>query len=79
MPERIQPGDTVRHFKGNLYYVIETNVLHSETQERMVLYRSEDGSIWVRPYDMFTSEVDKKKYPNVMQTYRFETINTFRK
>ena len=64
MPERIQPGDTVRHFKGNLYYVIETNVLHSETQERMVLYRSEDGSIWVRPYDMFTSEVDKKKYPD---------------
>ena len=41
----------------------------------MVVYTHEDtGEIWVRPYEMFTSKVDKEKYPEVNQEYRFEYI-----
>lgn len=62
-----------RHFKGN-YYLVEDIVTHSETQEKMVLYRAlyGDGSLWVRPYDMWFEEVDHVKYPDVKQKYRFE-------
>ena len=62
-----------RHFKGD-YYLVEGIVKNSETQEEMVLYRKlyEDGSLWVRPKEMFLSEVDHEKYPDVKQKYRFE-------
>lgn len=65
----------VKHFKGNLYQVVNPNVHHSETGERMVVYvRLSDGRWWVRPYDMFMSKVDKEKYPDVEQEYRFEIV-----
>ncbi len=62
-----------KHFKGALYFV-EDVVFHSETKEKMVLYRALYGNCerWVRPYDMFIEKVDKVKYPNVKQEYRFE-------
>ena len=65
-----------KHFKGD-YYLVEEIVKNSETQEEMVLYRRlyEDGSLWVRPKEMFLSEVDHEKYPNVKQKYRFELQN----
>lgn len=65
-----------KHFKGN-YYIVEGIVKNSETTEEMVLYRRlyEDGSLWVRPKEMFLSEVDHEKYPNVKQKYRFELQN----
>ena len=40
----------------------------------MVVYEH-DGDIWVRPYDMFISKVDKVKYPDVEQEYRFELLD----
>ena len=62
-----------RHFKGD-YYLVEDVCKHSETKEELVLYRRlyEDGGLWVRPKDMFLSEVDHEKYPDVEQKYRFE-------
>lgn len=65
-----------KHFKGNFYFV-EDIAYHSETKEKMVVYRAlyGDHRLWCRPYDMFLSEVDHKKYPNVKQKYRFELIN----
>lgn len=62
-----------RHFKGD-YYLIEGVAKHSEDKSEMVIYRKlyDDGSLWVRPLDMFLSEVDHKKYPHVKQKYRFE-------
>ena len=62
-----------RHFKGDLY-LVEDIAIHSETKEKMVIYRAlyEDSELYARPYDMFISKVDKNKYPNVIQEYRFE-------
>lgn len=65
-----------KHFKGDLYFV-EDIVTHSETDEKLVLYRALYGDCkrYVRPYNMFVSKVDKIKYPNVKQEYRFEPAN----
>lgn len=62
-----------RHFKGDYYFVVGF-ATHSETKEKLVLYRALYGSgeLYARPYDMFAGEVDKAKYPNVKQKYRFE-------
>ena len=62
-----------KHFKGDLY-LVEDIVFHSETKEKLVLYRALYGSCmrYVRPYDMFASKVDRVKYPNVEQEYRFQ-------
>jgi len=69
-------GRVYKHFKGDLY-LVEDIVTHSETDEKMVLYRQlyGDGKRFVRPYDLFTSEVDHEKYPSIKQKYRFELQN----
>ena len=65
-----------KHFKGTIYEVIGI-ATHSETQEQLVIYRPtfDKNKLWARPLEMFTSKVDKNKYPNVKQEYRFEPIN----
>ena len=62
-----------RHFKGD-YYLVEDIARHSETGEEYVVYRKlyGDGGLWVRPLSMFTQEVDRVKYPDAKQRYRFE-------
>ena len=65
-----------KHFKGD-YYIVEDLAIHSETKEKYVVYRALYGNneLYIRPYDMFLSEVDKNKYPHVNQKYRFELQN----
>lgn len=62
-----------KQFKGD-YYIVEDVAIHSETKEKYIVYRGlyGDGKLYIRPYDMFMSEVDREKYPNVEQKYRFE-------
>ena len=87
MTSRLNAGDIVQHFKrellseeeraGNMYlYEIVGVALHSETREPMMVYRPlyDDGGLYVRPLDMFLSEVDHEKYPQVRQKYRFERV-----
>lgn len=64
-----------RHFKGNYYYT-EGVAKDSETGEKMVVYRALYGAreLWVRPLAMFLSEVDREKYPQAAQKYRFEEV-----
>lgn len=65
-----QPGDTVQHFKGGFYKIIAIGI-NTETEEKMVVYQSlKDQRVWIRPYDMFISKVDREKYPNAYQPYR---------
>jgi len=66
-------GSIYRHFKGNLYEV-KAIAIHSETEEKMVVYQALYGEniTYVRPLDSFMSKVDKIKYPDADQEYRFE-------
>ena len=62
-----------RHFKGD-YYLVEDVARHSEDGEEYVVYRKlyGDGSLWVRPLAMFLEPVDREKYPDCGQEYRFQ-------
>lgn len=70
----IEVNKLYKHFKGNTYKVLNIGI-HTETNEKMVVYEDINShKVWIRPYDMFNSLVDKEKYPNVEQTYRFESL-----
>ena len=71
---KIKVGQKYKHFKGHIV-VVEMLAKDSETLEELVVYKHiENNEYWVRPYDMFNSLVDKEKYPNEKQEYRFEEI-----
>ena len=66
-----KPGDTVQHFKGGFYKIVAIGT-NTETEEKMIVYQSlKDKKIWIRPYNMFISKVNRKKYPNAEHPYRF--------
>ena len=73
MNERINPGDTVRHFKGNLYQVLYF-ARDSETREDVVVYRALYGEhgVWVRPKAMFTT-----CYANVPEEIEEEVLSKY--
>lgn len=78
----VKPFTMWKHFKGSKAFVIMV-AKHSETGEELVIYRCMDSGnsnhksgIYARPLEMFLSLVDKEKYPNVEQKYRFEEIDS---
>lgn len=88
MKRSFSPGDKVVHFKRetlspeeratNKYiYQIIGVATHSETREKMMVYQAlyGDFGLFVRPLDMFMSEVDRSKYPQIKQKYRFEKLD----
>ena len=85
VPERdIRIGDIVQHFKrewvsqetSEYLYKILAFAQHTETGEHLVIYQGlyAPFKVCARPYSMFMSEVDREKYPDVKQAYRFEKV-----
>ena len=78
---KIKIGHKYRHFKGKEYQVLDivydSESNNDEEYKQVVIYQALYGDKlkWARPYDMFNSEVDHKKYPDVEQKYRFEEID----
>ena len=66
--QEIQIGKLYKHYKGNIYKIINIGQ-HSETLEKMIIYQSEEtGEVWIRPYKMWNEIVDTKN------TLRFTII-----
>ena len=65
-----------RHFKGD-FYLTEDVASGSEDGVEYVIYRKlyGDGGLWIRPKAMFLGEVDREKYPDAKQKYRFELVD----
>jgi hypothetical protein len=70
---KIKINGIYKHFKGDLY-IVEDVAYNCDDEEKYVIYRAlyGDNKLWIRKYDDFISKVDKNKYPNYPQEYRFE-------
>ena len=72
----IVKGGLYRHFKGMYYYLLDV-ATHSETGEKLVVYQKlyDERDLYVRPLEMFCSDVDRDKYPDVKQQKRFQLMS----
>ena len=80
----IYVGDIVQHFKrewvsaetSEYLYKVLAFAQHTETGEKLVVYQAlySPFKVCARPYSMFMSEVDREKYPDIKQQYRFEKV-----
>lgn len=71
----VLPGQKWRHFKvGKVVEVLAVSIDTECPTQRCVVYKAPDGVIWHRPLDMFLSPVDKEKYPESKQEWRFELV-----
>lgn len=70
----VEVGKTYRHFKGKIVEVIAISQDTESPGQYYVVYKCEDGAIWSRPYGIFVGKVDRKKYPDAGQEYRFEEV-----
>ena len=73
--QELQIGRVYRHFKGD-HYLVEGVAKDSESGAPYVIYRKlyGDGGLWIRPLEMFLSRVDREKYPEAGQEFRFELL-----
>ena len=81
--DAVNIGKVYRHFKGN-YYFVENVAYHSETQERMVVYkplynREDSKTLWVRPEKMFLEEIPQRPDNITCQKHRFELVEDLSK
>ena len=81
--DAVNIGKVYRHFKGN-YYFVENVAYHSETQERMVVYkplynREDSRTLWVRPEKMFLEEITQRSDNITGQKHRFELVEDLSK
>ena len=75
MERTVKVGEQYRHFKGNTYEVVALAV-NADNREPVVVYKSlSNGKVFVRSYRGFVGEINKAKYPDATQTYRFELIS----
>ncbi len=75
MERTVNVGEVYRHFKGNVYEIVALAV-NADNREQVVVYKSlSNGKVFVRSYAGFVGEVNKNKYPDSPQKYRFELVS----
>ena len=74
LERKIKINGRYKHFKGTFHKVICIAKDTEDKKEKVVYTHEDTKEIWVRDKEMFLSKVDKDKYPNVEQIYRFEEV-----